>query len=177
MVYSNRTSHNHSCTPTWPLIKAMPNFLYHFDSNMSSSAVICVSHRDMAFFIMFIYMLITVGKYFSEQEKLGLSRIRTGDLWKILFILHYICTQTIYIYQKLHEMNGFVEMRAIFQNCQLFYTPCISFNTIRYHTHHVHYSIPQRTIPYHIIPEPLFISPDISISVILVFTGSNHELE
>ena len=27
-------------------------------------------------------MLITLGKYyFSEQEKLGLSRIRTGDLW------------------------------------------------------------------------------------------------
>ena len=47
-----------------------------------SSLAVYMSVITIWHFIIFLYMLITVGKYFfSEQEKLGLSRIRTGDLW------------------------------------------------------------------------------------------------
>jgi hypothetical protein len=40
-------------------------------------------------------------------------------LWKIYlyenfsFIPHYISTQTIYIYKKIHDMNGFLKLRAV----------------------------------------------------------------
>jgi hypothetical protein len=47
-------------------------------------------------------------------------------LYEIFCLFCIISTQTIYLYQKCYEMNGFVKLRAVssFQNCLLFYTHC-----------------------------------------------------
>jgi hypothetical protein len=34
-------------------------------------------------------------------------------LWKIFRLFHIISTQTIYIYKKIHDMNGFLKLRAV----------------------------------------------------------------
>jgi hypothetical protein len=41
---------------------------------------------------------------------------------KIVCVFYIISTQTIYIYYKFYEMNGFVKLRTV---CLLFYTSCV----------------------------------------------------
>ena len=52
-------------------------------------------------------MLITLGKYFfSEQEKLGLGRIRTGDLWVTSPSLYQLSYQPDGIFEPLGVLNN-----------------------------------------------------------------------
>jgi hypothetical protein len=45
------------------------------------------------------------------------------SLRKKKFILHYkYCTQTVYIYQKFHDMSGFVKLRAVSKLSTFLYT-------------------------------------------------------
>ena len=85
----------------------------------------------------------THNKFLAHELKMRFNFVRTlflrllkkpppPLLWKIYicenFCLFYIVsTQTIYIYQTFHEMNGFVKLRAVSKWSTFFYTSCIEF--------------------------------------------------
>ena len=52
---------------------------------------------------------------------------------KLFCLFYIISTQTIYIYQNFHEMNGFVKLRAVrFKIVYFFNTPCLIITEISY---------------------------------------------
>ena len=62
---------------------------------------------------------LTMRFKFRAQAIFNAAKKTHPLLWKIylyeifLFILHYISTQTVYIYQKFHDTNKFVKLRAV----------------------------------------------------------------
>ena len=64
----------------------------------------------------------------NAAKKLHPLALENLSLRNFFFLFYLISTQTIYIYQKCHEMNGFVKLRAVSKLSTFLYTPCIYMN-------------------------------------------------